>query len=397
MKILENYENAKQKYGLEIVKLLSDYGLPPKYLQSACRYHKEEGVPIDRLILLFKEWMKYVVKYNQVDVNTLSYDVFLQTLAKGKSEHLLPNVLYKDENCTLFSIDNIKDARNLPNHYCIKAVDKYNILKEKGYLFLLIYLPQQQFPFTYVVASIHDGNVEYWDSQNYKMYNNEADDFRQEQYESLLPNEVKTIIQNMTENKENLNCNRNMKRTNKIRLTESQLHRVIKESVKRVLREMNDGQKQAEIKQSWKDIDDEYSELNTVHPRHSSGYYKDFIKSRQENGLYATAGNSSQYNKTVEHNAGRARRPYSGSLGMSALSEPQMRKVRFDGEDWEVDDAAQWIGDDGNTYGGVQPSVARDAEYFTTDNRYNINNYLRDKNREDKDAIRREAAWMNRF
>lgn len=43
-----------------------------------------------------------------------------------------------------------------------------------------------------------------------------------------------------------------MKRTNKIRLTESQLHRVIKESVKKVLREYDDYN---EIDRSWYNID----------------------------------------------------------------------------------------------------------------------------------------------
>lgn len=43
-----------------------------------------------------------------------------------------------------------------------------------------------------------------------------------------------------TNNQENLNCNTNMKK-NRIRLTESQLHRVIKESVKKALNEISVG------------------------------------------------------------------------------------------------------------------------------------------------------------
>lgn len=36
MKLFENYNSAKQKYGIELVKQLSKLGLSPQYLLSAC-------------------------------------------------------------------------------------------------------------------------------------------------------------------------------------------------------------------------------------------------------------------------------------------------------------------------------------------------------------------------
>lgn len=40
MKIFENYNSAKQKYGVDLVDSLTKLGLPPLYLLSACRLCK---------------------------------------------------------------------------------------------------------------------------------------------------------------------------------------------------------------------------------------------------------------------------------------------------------------------------------------------------------------------
>ena len=58
-----------------------------------------------------------------------------------------------------------------------------------------------------------------------------------------------------TNNQENLNYNTNMKK-NRIRLTESQLHRVIKESVKKALNEISVGTAISAHKKAQSDIDD---------------------------------------------------------------------------------------------------------------------------------------------
>ena len=44
MKIFENYNSAKQKYGVDLVDSLTKSGLPPLYLLSACRFIKDNGV-----------------------------------------------------------------------------------------------------------------------------------------------------------------------------------------------------------------------------------------------------------------------------------------------------------------------------------------------------------------
>ena len=44
MNLLENYNTASQKYSIELVKQLTELGLPPQYLLSACRFVKENSI-----------------------------------------------------------------------------------------------------------------------------------------------------------------------------------------------------------------------------------------------------------------------------------------------------------------------------------------------------------------
>lgn len=163
MKLYENYNNARQKYGTELVETLTQSGLPPQFLLSACRFITENGVPQQRIVNLFKEWMRYVAKFNNTDVNKLSYEQFFNLISQEKSKHCVP-----------------EDLRT-------------------------------------------NGNIENSDHQI---------------YQNKLPKEITSylynIAANQTEelenNKQNINCNRNMNK-NRIRLTESQLRQIIKESV----------------------------------------------------------------------------------------------------------------------------------------------------------------------
>ena len=50
MNLLENYNTASQKYGIELVKQLSELGLPPQYLLYACRFVKDNNIPLPNMI-----------------------------------------------------------------------------------------------------------------------------------------------------------------------------------------------------------------------------------------------------------------------------------------------------------------------------------------------------------
>lgn len=254
MKLFENYNSARQKYGTELVETLTQSGLPPQFLLSACRFITENGVPQQRIVNLFKEWMRYVVKFNNTDVNKLSYEQFFNLISQEKSKHCVPNVLFSNEVASLGKLNNAKDVQYVPvrNQWCIKSQKWFDNYKSQGYDFYVIYLPQEPLPFTFVVVAIVNGNVEYYDSNDYEQFedlrtNGNIENSDHQIYQNKLPKEITSylynIAANQTEelenNQQNIICNRNMNK-NRIRLTESQLHRVIKESVKKVLRESDE-------------------------------------------------------------------------------------------------------------------------------------------------------------
>lgn len=89
MKLFENYNSARQKYGAELVESLTQDGLPPQFLLSACRFISKNGIPQQYIVSLFKDWMKYVVKFNNTDVNKLSYEQFYNIISQEKRKRVV--------------------------------------------------------------------------------------------------------------------------------------------------------------------------------------------------------------------------------------------------------------------------------------------------------------------
>lgn len=254
MNLLENYNTASQKYGIELVKQLTELGLPPQYLLSACRFVKENSIPLSNMINQFKEWAKFVTKYNKYDVNRLSYDDFLRIISQEKSKHIIPNLIWQNEIAFLGKLNNAKDVQTIPikNQWCIKSQNWFDRYTDKGYVFFVIYLPNEPLPFTFVVVAVCGGNVEYYDTQDYEQFEDlrggNENNSDHEIYQRKLPNEIVSylydIAASQTEAMENrIKTENNEYKTNKnmkkqvIRLTEGDLHRVIKESVEKIVKE----------------------------------------------------------------------------------------------------------------------------------------------------------------
>lgn len=79
----ENYNSACQEYGKEMTDEFLKLGLPPKFLLSACRFKSENNINSSKLVGLFRKWMTYVLKYEKIDVNTESFDSFLERIKQG--------------------------------------------------------------------------------------------------------------------------------------------------------------------------------------------------------------------------------------------------------------------------------------------------------------------------
>lgn len=158
-----------------------------------------------------------------------------------------PNILVEDGNISVGEFNNIEEANAFPIQeiWCINRRDdnKFNAYKNQGSRILIIcsWNRNDNDSLKYVLTLVHpNGKIHYWDMNDLPLYPEQ----RKQQYEcglgDKITNTLHQIAANQTEqidNKQNLNCNKDMKRTNKIRLTESQLHRVIKESVKKVMKE----------------------------------------------------------------------------------------------------------------------------------------------------------------
>jgi len=169
MKLFENHNTAIQKYGEKIVNELTQLGLPPQYLLAACRFNTEDNVPPKTIVIQIREWMTYIAKYENIDINNISYDEFSKLISDGKKKNSVPNVIIYNDNAILGEIKSIKDARNIPadTKWCIKGTFKYNeYINRLEYRFYVIYLPNESSPFTYTIVAIHDGEVEYWDEDN---------------------------------------------------------------------------------------------------------------------------------------------------------------------------------------------------------------------------------------
>lgn len=218
MKIIENYNSAKQKYGIGLVDSLIKLGLPPKYLLSACRFIKYNGVTQERIVCLFKEWNKYVEKYNDTDVNKLTYEEFFNLISKEKSKHCVPNVIFINGIASLGKLNNAKDVQSIPirNEWCIKSQKRFDKYTSNGYEFFVIYLKEEPLPFTFVIAAVIDGDVEYYDSNDYEQFENlvipkETNNSDHDSYQRKLPKEIISYLYDVaisqTERKEHKNIN----------------------------------------------------------------------------------------------------------------------------------------------------------------------------------------------
>ena len=218
MKIFEYYNTARQKYGVGLVDSLTKLGLPPKYLLSACRFIKDYGVTQERIICLFKEWKKYVEKYNETDVNKLTYEEFFNLISQEKSKHCVPNIIFSNGMAYLGKLNNAKDAQSIPirNELRIKSQKWFDNYTSKGYEFFVIYLKEEPLPFTFVIAAVTDGDVEYYDSNDYEQFENfgnpkETNNSDHDDYQRKLPKEIISYLYNVaisqTERKEHQNKN----------------------------------------------------------------------------------------------------------------------------------------------------------------------------------------------
>lgn len=250
MKIFENYNTAKQKYGKELVDMMCQVGIPPQYLLSACRFSKEGPKPED-LKCYFKQWMTYVIKNNRhIDVNNLSFDEFYNTIQQFKSKYENNGKIYDDGIVSVIPISTYQQMSELPfrNFWCIRKNKYWDEYREDGAKFYLIINDNYSYDSNcqYVMLEIcSNGEGIYWSTDN-EIIDKEGSSNRLpplEVYQQTLGSalqKIKTIqgdTLKQTENNQQIKENKTMNKKQTIRLNESQLKNMVIEAVKRVLME----------------------------------------------------------------------------------------------------------------------------------------------------------------
>ena len=161
---------------------------------------------------------------------------------KISKEAYCPNSFFDNGTISIGEFKTLDDAMNFP----IKEIwrinrtedNKFQSYKSQGSRLLIIcsWNRSIQGSLKFVVAVIHKdkvGKVYYWDMNDLPLYPEE----RKNQYEGSLGDDATYTLYQIANNR--LNCNTNMNKK-LIRLTESDLHKIVKESVNKILNEIGD-------------------------------------------------------------------------------------------------------------------------------------------------------------
>ena len=158
---------------------------------------------------------------------------------KNNKEAYCPNMFFDNGTVSIGEFITLDDAMNFPimEIWCINRTEdnKFQSYLSQGTRILIICSWNRgiQDPLKFVVALIHKGTagmIYYWDMNDLPLYPEE----RKNQYEGSLGDDATYTLYQIVNNN-TIKEKRNMKQT--IKLRESELKRMIAESVKRVLRE----------------------------------------------------------------------------------------------------------------------------------------------------------------
>lgn len=216
MKIFENYNSAKQKYGEQLANSVLSNGIPNEYVFLACRFYTEDNIPIEVLQQRFRQWMSYVRNNGKetFNINNLNYKQFDGIIRNAVQKALKPNPIYDDGTIFMGEFKTKEDALLYPiqNNWCTSnSANKYNLYVNGGYRLFVIENKSLDEPLKYVCASIFEGRVVYWDVNGIRLYEDlrdegDSENSEHEKYQRTLPKEIVSYLYNIaatqTERKE---------------------------------------------------------------------------------------------------------------------------------------------------------------------------------------------------
>ena len=159
MKVFENVNTARKKFGNEIVDKILNAGIPEKYLNSACKFYKEEDVSVSFLRHFFKLWDRFVKPLQKYDVNNISkLSEFITLTLETERNYIPKKQIYKDDSVVIGIVENYKDISNInfpiQNKWCIKDSLTFEVLSEEWNFYLLNFNIPELDVFRYYILQI---------------------------------------------------------------------------------------------------------------------------------------------------------------------------------------------------------------------------------------------------
>lgn len=252
MKLLEGYKKAVELYnnftrtndGREKVSLYNQLGIPKEHLVWFTSLIVKDKIPLYIVLNAYRDWKKFVVPFYKKkqehipDIISLTYQDMIKIINKAQRSWAKPNPLYDKNGVYVGEFNNFQDANLLPINttWCIThSKNRFRQFNNNEAKSLYIINNGNPFPYRNVIVVVYENKVEYWDTNNNKLEDNES-------YEHTLPSEVVNLIYNIpiTRNQDNeennqLNCGRMQNKPNVICLTESDLKRIIIETLTEIL------------------------------------------------------------------------------------------------------------------------------------------------------------------
>ena len=249
------YSNAVQQYGKDAADFWSQYDFSPtkRYVKKMCDLFYKDKIPQNEITKIFRGYQENAEWFDEmgVDFNKLTWEQLNELVLKHTGEYdnvsQLPNQFYVSDDglITIGYFNTFEEAMNFEpqNGWCTSVnqgrfEEHHDINHEMLYIIRNNKLSKGS-NCRFVVAQVNlDGSIVYWDQKNNNL-NDGGGHISSSEYETSL-GDAKNKLQPMKSNNQ-LNCNLNMNKK-LIRLTESDLHRIVNESVKRIVKESHNNE-----------------------------------------------------------------------------------------------------------------------------------------------------------
>ena len=304
----EGYNLAVKKYGKQIADQIYRAGIPKTFVDTACRFYVEDGVPIEQLQDDWKKWNRYVLnnpsyksQYNK-NLNCFkTYLDFKRELERVMKPFICPNPIYDDGNLSIGECRTQRDARWFPmqnlaypddnNDFCVSknsgGFQQFQKYKQLGYKMLIIYdkgrSANDEYKRMFVIA--RNGHLDFWNHFDRPCGTTKHKDDPIWNYIDSLPHDAQIALSRFAESTLQNNeskTNKNMKK-NVVKINENTLRQIVAESVKKVLKE-NSSDTDSEIYQAITSFMDEIHRIITT-DREAIEYYREEIRDVQQSAI----------------------------------------------------------------------------------------------------------------